>query len=108
MKLKTIIIVSTSLLMAACAAPKYNSVAYMSLEVPKDTIRTKPNVETSTETTSRTSIGVYRPPVEVSGMLDAGKVYRDVDVILQTPVCVFPIICMGTDKLMKVAQEDMR
>lgn len=106
MKLKTLTLITASLLLGACAT-KYNSVAYMSLEVPNDTIRTTIPFETSTESTSRISVGVYRPPAEVSTMLESGKIYRNSNIILQTPFCVFPIICSGSDRLVEVAQEDM-
>ncbi len=108
MNFKNIFAIATLLFVTACASTpqKYPSVGYLAVNLPQGKINTSSNQVTTTDTSSRNSIGVYRPPVEFTSLLDSSKVHRDVDVVLQTPMCVFPIICLGTDKVIKVAEGD--
>jgi hypothetical protein len=108
--IKVVLIGLAGSLASGCATPKYNTLSYLSAELPEGTIQTSYNVShPETEEVDgfvRASIGFYRPPADVSEMLEPGKIYRDVEVILQTPHCAFPILCIGRDSIFNVAKED--
>lgn len=95
--------------LTGCAGNKtVPNVQYVAVDLPTSTIETKANETTSRDVHSRVSIGVYRPTVDVASMLNEsagqGTVLRNVDVVLQTPFCVPPIICSGNDTVVFVAE----
>lgn len=99
-------VVLISVLSTGCNRTTGNTrIAYLAVDMPKGPIYTKEFTERKDISSSRVSPGIYRPPANVMGMLkdasneSSSKILRDVDVIMTTPGCVFPIICFGFDEV---------
>lgn len=102
--IKLTLLISVISLAGCQAGYGTKKIAYLSVDMPSGPIYTNKNSHRNAESITRTSPGVYRPPADVSylitkGSFDTTKVYRDINVVMQTPICYFPIVCLGEDRV---------
>lgn len=102
--IKSSIIISILVLMGCQAGFSAKKIGYLAVDMPNGPIHTRKNTSKEYESVSRVSAGFYRPPADVVSLLlntshDTNKVFRDVNVVMQTPMCYFPLLCMGQDQV---------
>ena len=91
--------------LTACNKMQNTRIAYLAVEMPEGPMPASVEYKKQNISSSRISVGFYRPPANILDIINGANtaknvgVLNNVDVVLQTPVCAFPLLCFGTDKV---------
>lgn len=111
-KLIKIFTVTLLFVLAGCQqAHNAKKISFLSIEMPEGVIHAKKMDNKNIVDSDRVSMGLYRPPANVIEIIKSAEakegvsLFRDVDVVFQTPFCFVPLVCIGTDKFVTVDEQ---